>query len=131
MRTANEDFTGQSVRVMRFMATMSPALTIFVNIGIVLVIWAGGAQAIRGDLTVGQIVAFTNYLLTTMTPADHDDACCRTSGPTASPRPSASTRSWTPSRRSRMCPARRPCPTRPGRAVVFEDVSFHYNGGGG
>jgi len=24
-------------------------------------------------MTVGQIVAFTNYLLTTMTPADHDD----------------------------------------------------------
>ncbi len=34
----------------------------------VIVIWAGGMQAIRGDLTVGQIVAFTNYLLTTMGP---------------------------------------------------------------
>ena len=34
----------------------------------VIVIWAGGLQAIRGSLTVGQIVAFTNYLLTTMTP---------------------------------------------------------------
>jgi len=65
---ANEAFTDHSVRVMRFMATMSPALTTFVNIGIVVVIWAGGAQAVRGDLSVGQIVAFTNYLLTTMTP---------------------------------------------------------------
>jgi ATP-binding cassette subfamily B protein len=34
----------------------------------VAVIWAGGLQAMRGQLTVGQIVAFTNYLLTTMTP---------------------------------------------------------------
>ncbi len=33
-----------------------------------IVIWAGGLQAIRGQLTVGQIVAFTNYLMTTMTP---------------------------------------------------------------
>ncbi len=65
---ANEAFTDHSVRVMRFMATMSPGLTTFVNIGIVIVIWAGGAQAIRGDLSVGQIVAFINYLLTTMTP---------------------------------------------------------------
>jgi ATP-binding cassette subfamily B multidrug efflux pump len=65
---ANEAFTDHSVRVMRFMATMSPALTTFVNIGIVVVIWAGGAQAVRGDLSVGQIIAFTNYLLTTMTP---------------------------------------------------------------
>jgi ATP-binding cassette subfamily B protein len=66
--SANEGFTGNSVRVMRFMSAMSPALTVFVNIGMVIVIWAGGLQAIRGDLTVGQIVAFTNYLLTTMTP---------------------------------------------------------------
>ncbi len=66
--TANEGFTGTSVRVMRFMSTMSPALTVFVNFGMVIVIWAGGLQAIRGTMTVGQIVAFTNYLLTTMTP---------------------------------------------------------------
>jgi ATP-binding cassette subfamily B protein len=50
------------------MSTMSPILTIFVNIGMVVVIWSGGLDAINGQLTVGQIVAFTNYLLTTMTP---------------------------------------------------------------
>jgi ATP-binding cassette subfamily B protein len=66
--SANEDFTDYSVKVMRFTSTMSPALTVFVNIGMVIVIWAGGLQAIRGSLSVGQIVAFTNYLLTTMTP---------------------------------------------------------------
>jgi ATP-binding cassette subfamily B multidrug efflux pump len=66
--SANEGFTANSVRVMRFMSTMSPALTVLVNIGMVIVIWAGGLQAIRGTMTVGQIVAFTNYLLTTMTP---------------------------------------------------------------
>jgi ATP-binding cassette, subfamily B, multidrug efflux pump len=65
---ANEDLTGRSVRVMQFMSAMSPALTIFVNIGMLLVIGFGGLQAIQGDLMVGQIVAFTNYLLTTMTP---------------------------------------------------------------
>jgi len=50
------------------MSSMSPALTMCVNIGMVIVIWAGGLQSIRGDLTIGQIVAFTNYLLTVMTP---------------------------------------------------------------
>ncbi len=65
---ANEDLTDHSVKVMQFMSSMSPALTVFVNIGMVIVIWDGGLQAIRGDLSVGQIVAFTNYLLTTMTP---------------------------------------------------------------
>ena len=65
---ANEDLTDRSVNVMQFMGTMSPALTVCVNIGMVIVIWAGGLQAIRGELSIGQIVAFTNYLLTTMTP---------------------------------------------------------------
>ncbi len=65
---ANEDYTERTVKVMQFMSTMSPALTIFVNIGMVVVIWSGGLKAIHGDLTVGQIIAFTNYLLTTMTP---------------------------------------------------------------
>jgi ATP-binding cassette subfamily B protein len=57
---ANEAYTNKSIRVMQFMSGMSPALTIFVNIGIVIVIWAGGLQPIRGRLTVSHIVAFTN-----------------------------------------------------------------------
>jgi ATP-binding cassette, subfamily B, multidrug efflux pump len=64
----NGDFAGESARVMRFMASMSPLLTMCVNIGMVVVIWSGGLDAVRGGLTIGQVVAFTNYLLTTMTP---------------------------------------------------------------
>ena len=67
-KDANEDFAHLTVRVMQFMETMSPVLSFFVNIGIVVVIWAGGLQSIRGDLTLGQIVAFTNYMLTTVGP---------------------------------------------------------------
>jgi ATP-binding cassette subfamily B protein len=66
--TANEDLTDRSIKVMEFMSTMSPALTVFINIGMVIVIWSGGLQAIKGSLTIGQIVAFINYLITTMTP---------------------------------------------------------------
>ena len=64
----NEDLTQRTVHVMQFMSVMSPALTIFVNVGMVIVIWYGGLQAIRGDMMIGQVVAFTNYLITTMTP---------------------------------------------------------------
>jgi ATP-binding cassette subfamily B protein len=65
---ASEAFTDRSVRVMRIMSSMSPALTMCVNIGVVIVIWIGGIHSIEGEMTIGQIVAFTNYLLTTMTP---------------------------------------------------------------
>jgi len=47
---------------------MSPVLTFFVNIGIVLVVYTGGLRVIQGDMTDGRIIAFTNYLTTTMNP---------------------------------------------------------------
>jgi len=65
---ANADLTDGTVRVMRFMSSMTPALTMLINAGMVLVIWLGGAQAMEGRLSLGQIVAFTNYLLATMHP---------------------------------------------------------------
>ncbi|NTW48145.1 MAG: ABC transporter ATP-binding protein [Chlorobiales bacterium] len=65
---ANQAFTSDSIRVMKFMASMPPILTLCINAGMVLVIWVGGIDAIQGDLTIGQVVAFTNYLLTTMAP---------------------------------------------------------------
>jgi len=65
---ANRDFTERNIRVMEFMSTMGPVLSICVNIGIVVVIWAGGLQAVRGEVTTGQIVAFINYLQTALGP---------------------------------------------------------------
>ena len=53
---------------MQGLAFLMPALMFLINAGIVLIIWVGGIQAIRGGLSLGEIVAFTNYLLTTMTP---------------------------------------------------------------
>ena len=65
---ANENLTQHYIRVMRFMSSNGPVLTMCINIGMVLVIYAGGLQSINGQMTIGQIVAFTNYLLTTMSP---------------------------------------------------------------
>ncbi|MBK8824579.1 MAG: ABC transporter ATP-binding protein [Anaerolineales bacterium] len=64
----NEDYADRNTHVMRFMATLSPAMSVFVNLGMVIVIWAGGIQSVQGDVSVGQIVAFINYLHTTMGP---------------------------------------------------------------
>ena len=66
--SANQAFTSDSIRVMKFMASMPPILTLCINVGMVLVIWVGGLEVVRGEMTTGQIVAFTNYLLTTMAP---------------------------------------------------------------
>jgi ATP-binding cassette, subfamily B, multidrug efflux pump len=65
---SNEAYTRESVKVMQFASFMSPLLTMCVNAGMVIVIWAGGLQAAHGGLSTGQIVAFINYLQTTMAP---------------------------------------------------------------
>jgi ATP-binding cassette subfamily B multidrug efflux pump len=125
--SANEGFTGNSVRVMRFMSTMSPALTVFVNIGMVIVIWAGGLQAIRGTMTVGQIVAFTNYLLTTMTPLVMMTMLSQTwANGIASAKRVNQVLEETPDVQDQPDALELSSDT-PGR-VVFENVSFHYNG---
>lgn len=65
---ANEDYTDRSIRVMQIHAVIFPVMTSFINLGVVLVIWAGGLVTMQGGMTVGEIVAFTNYLLTTLWP---------------------------------------------------------------
>ncbi len=65
---ANEGLTRSAIAVTKFSSTMMPALTMCINAGMVVVVWAGGLEGIRGRLSLGQIVAFTNYLLSTMTP---------------------------------------------------------------
>ncbi len=96
---ANEELTHSNVTVMQFMSTMTPALTIFVNIGMVIVIWAGGLRAIQGSMTIGQIVAFTNYLLTTMNPLIMMIQLSNTWA-NGLPLPGASTKCWIPSQKS-------------------------------
>jgi ATP-binding cassette subfamily B protein len=66
--TANHEFTEQNIKVMQWMAFIFPTLMLLVNLGIVIVIWRGGLQKVSNELSVGEIVAFVNYLLTTMTP---------------------------------------------------------------
>ena len=125
--SANEDFTRRSVSVMRFMAAMSPALTLCVNIGMVIVIWAGGLQSIQGHLSLGQIVAFTNYLLTTMTPLTMMTMLSNTwANGLASAKRVNQVLDAEPEVQD--SPAAQPLPGGARGKITFENVGFHYNG---
>jgi ATP-binding cassette, subfamily B, multidrug efflux pump len=122
--TANESYTDHSVRVMRFMSSMSPVLTVFVNIGMVIVIWSGGLQSIQGNLTVGQIVAFTNYLLT-MTPLTMMTMLSQTwANGLASGARVSEILDTLPDVQDALAAVNLPEPIR--GKVAFENVSFHY-----
>ncbi|MEH7415968.1 ABC transporter ATP-binding protein [Neobacillus drentensis] len=60
--SANDHFKDQSVAAGRLMATFSPLIMLTVNLGIVVVLWIGGMGVKSGDIQVGHIIAFTNYM---------------------------------------------------------------------
>jgi ATP-binding cassette subfamily B multidrug efflux pump len=124
---ANETYTDHSVRVMQFMAVMSPVLTACVNVGMVIVIWAGGLQATRGTLSIGEIVAFTNYLLTTMTPLTMMTMLSNVwAGGIASARRVNQVLDTVPEVQD--LPGALALPETVAGRVALENVSFHYDG---
>ena len=124
---ANQAYAEHSIRVMQFMATMSPALSVCVNIGIVGVIWSGGLAAIQGDLTVGQIVAFINYLQTLMGPLL---IMAMLANVVAAGTASAARINEVLETQPEVQDAEQPqaLPGGDGQRVVFKEVGFHYNG---
>ena len=65
---ANEDLYQQQVKVTTLFSILFPSMLLIINVSILGVIWFGGQQVIAGSFTVGEIVAFTNYLLTSIFP---------------------------------------------------------------
>lgn len=64
----NEDYARMNTVIQLFYSAFSPLLTLIVNATMVAVVWSGGLQVIEGTLTIGQIVAFVDYLNTAMAP---------------------------------------------------------------
>jgi len=64
----NVDYMEQNIKVGRLLALVMPSLLLLTNFGAVFAIWWGGIDVIGGRLTVGELVAFNNYLLIGMSP---------------------------------------------------------------
>jgi ATP-binding cassette subfamily B protein len=65
-RGANENLTNQSIKAARTVAAMPSFMMMTMNMGIVSVLWFGGKQVMLGNMHIGQIIAFVNYLMTTL-----------------------------------------------------------------
>ncbi len=63
---ANDELYGNSLRVAQLLSLFNPLTVALLNLGIVGVIYYGGLQVQVGFATVGEIVAFTNYLNSAM-----------------------------------------------------------------
>ena len=63
---ANDNLTNQTVLAGRTVAILPSFMMMTVNLGIASVLWFGGIQVTRGPMHIGQIIAFVNYLSTTL-----------------------------------------------------------------
>ena len=59
---ANVDLSQQSIRVTRMLSVLFPSMALIINLSMISIVWFGGQQTVLGKFTVGEIMAFINYL---------------------------------------------------------------------
>jgi ATP-binding cassette subfamily B multidrug efflux pump len=65
---ANRELYGTQLRVAQLLSVFFPLIMSLMNLGTVVIIYYGGLQVFAGTTSVGQIMAFVNYLFSTMFP---------------------------------------------------------------
>jgi ATP-binding cassette subfamily B multidrug efflux pump len=65
---ANRELYGTQLRVTQLLSIFFPLIMSLMNLGTVVIIYYGGIQVFAGTTSVGQIMAFVNYLFGTMFP---------------------------------------------------------------
>lgn len=58
----NDEYLEKNMRLARLYGAMHPAFVLLAGVGMVAVLWVGGALTIRGTISVGSYVAFGLYL---------------------------------------------------------------------
>lgn len=58
----NRQLTDVTIRATRTMALLMPVMMLIINVGLVTVLWYGGVLVNNGQILVGQVIAFTNYM---------------------------------------------------------------------
>ncbi len=63
---ANKDLTATSVSAYRWMSVMFPAIMLAMNIATAAILWFGGLRVDVGETTVGNLMAFQQYVIQIM-----------------------------------------------------------------
>ena len=65
---SNDDYRERNIEVGVLMAIAMPVLQILTNVGTVAVLWFGGLSVLGDRLSIGELIAFNNYLMIGMGP---------------------------------------------------------------
>jgi len=130
---ANQDLTTRTIEVIQMLSVLLPGLMVLLNLGIVAAIWFGGQAVIGGALSLGGLVAAINYLLSSLFPILLLGSLI---GPLAAAEASAGRILEILDEKPAIVGGDEPMAV-PGGAerapaeVIFDDVSFAYDGDGG
>ena len=122
----NVDYMEQNIKVGIYLALVMPVLLVLTNLGATIAIWRGGIDVIGGRLTIGELVAFSNYMLIGMSPLLLlSNILSMISRAEASSKRVVEVLDTEPAVQSPPTPA---VITEPAGDITFENVSFHYSG---
>jgi ATP-binding cassette subfamily B protein len=123
---ANDSLMDQNIAAMRISAVTMPVMMLTLNAGVVAALWFGGTRVSAGQLQIGQLVAFINYLTQTlMSLMMISMAVVRVARAEASAERIEEVLNSTPD----VQPAEAPAPlSAPRGRVAFEHVTFSYHG---
>ncbi|HJA94276.1 MAG TPA: ABC transporter ATP-binding protein/permease [Candidatus Eisenbergiella merdipullorum] len=60
---SNEDLKESSLRAFRIVILQMPLVAFFMNVTTLAVVWLGGQEVLAGDMQVGNLTAFTTYIV--------------------------------------------------------------------
>ncbi|TQR20287.1 ABC transporter ATP-binding protein [Psychrobacillus vulpis] len=66
LQKANRELTEVSIKVNKVMAFLMPVMMLVMNITVVLVIWFGGIRIDGGNMQIGDLMAFIQYIMQIM-----------------------------------------------------------------
>jgi ATP-binding cassette subfamily B multidrug efflux pump len=123
---ANEGLMNQTTQVSQLMAVFMPFMLLILNVAIVSAVWIGGRIGIAGEMSVGHVVAAINYLSFALFPILMLTGML---GPLSAADASASRILEVLDAMPAVNAARNAAkPLHPEGRIVFEKVSFGYNG---
>ena len=64
----NKDLTEKNVQVFTMLSFLMPTMILIIDLALVALLWFGGNMVLVGNLTAGEIVAFSNYLMMSVFP---------------------------------------------------------------
>jgi ATP-binding cassette subfamily B protein len=62
-KSLNREYATRNLGLVRISAVMRPLIQFVIGLGMVLIVWYGGVLAVRGEMTQGQFVEFTLFLM--------------------------------------------------------------------